>query len=91
MGIKLGVVMDPIEGIHYKKDTTLALLWAAQDRGWSLFYMTPDALFLDGVPPMHRKDHVHIPVLVGVAIERGVLPPVRQGHRLALQRGDPRP
>ncbi|MEL0305434.1 MAG: glutathione synthase [Halieaceae bacterium] len=52
MGIKLGVVMDPIEGIHYKKDTTLALLWAAQDRGWSLFYITPDALFLDGERPM---------------------------------------
>jgi glutathione synthase len=52
MSLKLGVVMDPIEAIHYKKDTTLALLWAAQDRGWSLFYMTPDALFLDGERPM---------------------------------------
>ena len=52
MSIKLGVVMDPIEDIHYKKDTTLALLWAAQDRGWSLFYMTPDALYLDGDRPM---------------------------------------
>ena len=48
MSRKLGVVMDPIETIQYKKDTTLAVLWAAQDRGWSLFYMTPDALFLDG-------------------------------------------
>ena len=47
MSRKLGVVMDPIETIQYKKDTTLAVLWAAQDRGWSLFYMTPDALFLD--------------------------------------------
>jgi len=54
MSIKLGVVMDPIESIHYKKDTTLALLWAAQDRGWSLFYMTPDALFLDSGEPMAR-------------------------------------
>ncbi len=52
MSIKLGVVMDPIEDIHYKKDTTLALLWAAQDRGWPLFYMTPDALYLDGDRPM---------------------------------------
>ncbi len=52
MSIKLGVVMDPIEAIHYKKDTTLALLWAAQDRAWSLFYMAPDALFLDGEHPM---------------------------------------
>ena len=52
MSRKLGVVMDPIEVIQYKKDTTLAVLWAAQDRGWSLFYMTPDALFLDGERPM---------------------------------------
>lgn len=52
MSRKLGVVMDHIETIQYKKDTTLAVLWAAQDRGWSLFYMTPDALFLDGERPM---------------------------------------
>ena len=44
MSLKLGVVMDPIESINYKKDTTLALLWAAQDRGWSLFYIEPDGL-----------------------------------------------
>ena len=47
MSLKLGVVMDPIGSIHYKKDTTLALLWAAQDRGWTLFYIEPDGLFLD--------------------------------------------
>ncbi|WP_028302532.1 glutathione synthase [Oceanospirillum beijerinckii] len=46
MTIKLGVVMDPIEGINFKKDTTLAMLWAAQDRGWELFYMRQDDLFL---------------------------------------------
>ena len=37
MSRKLGVVMDPIGSINYKKDTTLALLWAAQERGWALF------------------------------------------------------
>ena len=36
MGIKLGVVMDPIADINYKKDTTLAMLWAAQARDWHL-------------------------------------------------------
>lgn len=46
MSIKLGVVMDPIQGINYKKDTTLAMLWAAQDRGWELFYMQQEDLFL---------------------------------------------
>ena len=39
MSLNLGVVMDPISSINYKKDTTLGLLWAAQDRGWSLFYI----------------------------------------------------
>ena len=54
MGRKLGVVMDPIGSINYKKDTTLALLWAAQERGWSLFYIEPNGLFLDDGAPMAR-------------------------------------
>ncbi len=48
MTVKLGVVMDPIENVTYKKDSTLAMLWAAQDRDWSLSYMTPADLFMDG-------------------------------------------
>ncbi len=50
MSLKVGVVMDPIEAINYKKDSTLAMLWAAQDRGWELFYMEQADLYLrDGV------------------------------------------
>ncbi len=50
MSRKIGVVMDPIETINYKKDTTLGLLWAARDRGWSLFYMQQKDLYLaDGI------------------------------------------
>nr|WP_298414080.1 glutathione synthase [uncultured Halomonas sp.] len=45
--LKIGVVMDPIDAITYKKDTSLAMLWAAQDRGWSLHYMEQQDLFLD--------------------------------------------
>ncbi|GAB2788127.1 glutathione synthase [Halomonas shantousis] len=45
--LKIGVVMDPIAAIAYKKDTTLAMLWAAQERGWSLHYMEQEDLFLD--------------------------------------------
>lgn len=33
----LGVVMDPIESLNYHKDTTLALLLAAQNHGYELF------------------------------------------------------
>jgi glutathione synthase len=46
MTIKLGVVMDPIGSITYKKDSTLAMLFAAQDRGWELFYMQQGDLFV---------------------------------------------
>ena len=44
--IKLGVVMDPIEAIKPAKDTTLAMLLAAQARGWELHYMEQMDLYL---------------------------------------------
>jgi len=46
MTVTLGVVMDPIEQISFKKDTTLALLLAAQKRGWSLLYMEQSDLYI---------------------------------------------
>lgn len=54
MTIKLGVVMDPIDRIQYKKDTTLGLLWAAQARDWHLYYMEPGDLYLDQGRAMAR-------------------------------------
>ena len=47
MAVKLGVVMDPISDINYKKDTTMAMLWAARDRGWELFYMEQTHIYLE--------------------------------------------
>jgi glutathione synthase len=47
MSIKLGVVMDPIESIIVKKDTTLAMLLAAQERGWVIHYMLQSDLYMD--------------------------------------------
>jgi glutathione synthase len=50
MRIKLGIVMDPMGSISYKKDTSLAMLMAAQERGWELHYMEQSGLYLrDGV------------------------------------------
>ena len=50
MTLQIGVVMDPIESINAKKDTTLALLLAAQKKGWSVQYMTqPELYSLEGV------------------------------------------
>ncbi|WP_370314541.1 glutathione synthase [Thalassolituus sp.] len=39
MTVRLGIVMDPISEINFKKDTSLALLYAAQERGCELWYM----------------------------------------------------
>jgi glutathione synthase len=46
MSINIGVIMDPIANISYKKDSTLAMLWAAAARGWNLFYMEVGDLYL---------------------------------------------
>jgi len=45
--MKLGVVMDPIESINFKKDSTLAMMIEAQSKGHEIFYITPSALFID--------------------------------------------
>lgn len=57
----LGVVMDPVQNINFKKDTTLALLLAAQSRQWQLFYFEQQDLSLrDGAPfGMARPLTVH--------------------------------
>jgi glutathione synthase len=39
--------MDPIKAINFKKDTTLALLLAAQKRNWELWYIEQDKLYLE--------------------------------------------
>jgi glutathione synthase len=48
--MRLVVVMDPIEAINPAKDSTLAILLAAQARGWRLFYAELGHLWLrDGI------------------------------------------
>tara|TARA_B100002019_G_C21244345_1_gene587456 strand:- start:801 stop:1766 length:966 start_codon:yes stop_codon:yes gene_type:complete len=48
---KLGIVMDPIATINPKKDSSLAMLLAAQDRGFELFYFTQSDLLIDEGKP----------------------------------------
>jgi len=48
MSVRVGIVMDPIADISYKKDSSLAMLLAAQARGWTLFYMEQQDLYLTG-------------------------------------------
>ena len=44
--IQLGIVMDPISAINIKKDSSFAMLLAAQAKGWASYYMEQSDLFL---------------------------------------------
>ena len=47
MAVKLGIVMDPIDSINVKKDTSLAMLLAAQNKGWEVHYMEQNDLYIE--------------------------------------------
>ena len=51
MGTSLGVIMDPIQSISFTKDSTLAILLAAQAQGFDLFYMEQCDLYIDNSGP----------------------------------------
>ena len=46
MTIKLGMVMDPIQSTKTYKDSSFAMLLAAQAKGWELHYMEMNDLFV---------------------------------------------
>lgn len=46
MRTKIGILMDPIEKINLKKDTTFAMMLEAQARDWQIFYMRPQDIWL---------------------------------------------
>ncbi|TMP38716.1 glutathione synthase [Pseudoalteromonas rubra] len=46
MAAKLGIISDPISGFNIKKDTGFAMMLAAQARGYELYYMEMQDLYL---------------------------------------------
>ena len=58
--MKLGVVMDPIETINFKKDSTLAMMIEAQRKEHEIFYMTPESLFIDSGMAFARTSKVQV-------------------------------
>ncbi len=45
--MKLGVIMDPIENITIKKDTSFELMITAQRTGWDVYYIKPDDIYAE--------------------------------------------
>jgi len=52
--------MDPISTINPKKDTTLAIMLAAQKRGWELFYFELDGLGLENERAFGRGKRLRV-------------------------------
>ena len=55
MSIRIGVVMDAIAAINPGKDSTFAMLLAAQSRGWEVHYMERQDLLLADIPQVHTR------------------------------------
>ena len=58
--MKLGIIMDPIGGINIKKDSSFAMLLAARERGWRLYYMELRDIYLDNAVPMGRMRRLEV-------------------------------
>ena len=48
---KIGIVMDPIDSINIKKDTTFAMMLEAQKRGYEIYYMQIGDLYINNGQP----------------------------------------
>ncbi|WP_448550185.1 glutathione synthase [Thalassotalea fusca] len=46
MSLKIGVVMDPISQVNIKKDSSMAMMLEAQRRGYQLYYIEMNDLYL---------------------------------------------
>lgn len=60
MQLKLGILMDPIESINTTKDSSFAMLLAAQKRGWPLYYMQQSDIYMLGATAMAKAQCIKV-------------------------------
>jgi len=65
MTIKLGIVMDPIESINIKKDTSFAMMLEAQKRGYEIYYMQVADLYIDSGEPRASVKQISVQEIPG--------------------------
>ncbi|KUJ72814.1 glutathione synthase [Thiomicrospira sp. WB1] len=58
--LDMAVIMDPIEQIKPWKDTSFAMLLEGQRRGHTLWYLTPQDIFLDGGRPFAQLTQLKV-------------------------------
>ncbi len=60
MTIKLGVVMDPIDTIKPYKDSSFAMMLAAQRRDWEIYYILQNACYLQAGEAFARMQKIRV-------------------------------
>ena len=58
--MKLGVVMDPIEDINFKKDSSLAMMIEAQNKNHQITYMTSSSLFIKSGKAFAKSSSIEV-------------------------------
>ena len=69
--MKLAFVMDPISQISYKKDSTLAMMVEAQEKGHEIFYIEPNCLFFDSNKPCAEFSPISVKYEESSCYEKG--------------------
>lgn len=57
---RLGILMDPIESISFKKDSTLEMMWQAQLKGWELEYFQQGDCFVQNGVAKARSQRINV-------------------------------
>ncbi len=88
--LRLGIIMDPIEDIKVYKDSSFAMLLAAQSRGWELHYMLAQDLYVEGAQARASSCRIRVEDRVEAWFELGAHETIELGALDAiLMRKDP--
>ncbi len=60
MSIKLGIVMDPLQSINIKKDSSFAMMLAAQKSGWEIHTIYQTDLYTENNRPKAHSRITHV-------------------------------
>jgi len=58
--MKIGILMDSIDGINIKKDSTFAMMLEAQARNHEIHYMTQSGIYIDNHQPHAQTEIIEV-------------------------------
>lgn len=77
----IGLIIDPLSTLHVYKDTSISMMESALKRGWSVYVMTLDDLFVESATPFAMAQPI-------VTIDRKQTPFCTAGEKAKLKLND---